>query len=284
MKEYLACMRDAYAEGLIDPEYPVNTSATITEKMGSGKAVITRGGHWTTLPWVTALQESGDEDAYFKSIIPLEDANGTRHIACSNGVGVMFVMPRAISDERAEYVMGMVNERLKYDTYWTFNIGITGIHHTIDEDGIPHPIFPAFTEGFTYADKFQIGRNKDAHPIAWMARVQKRQCQWDTFYDINYKASAYPLEGNPLAFASFPAYAEYNTALTKMCNDYFMQIIAGAEDLDDTYDDFVKEWEAEGGLELLAGAQEWLDANPEMAQYGMQSYSPYAKIFGYDIK
>ena len=284
MKEYLAWMRDAYAEGLIDPEYPVNTSATITEKMGSGKAVITRGGHWTTLPWVTALQESGDEDAYFKSIIPLEDANGTRHIACSNGVGVMFVMPRAVSDERTEYVMGMVNERLKYDTYWTFNIGITGTHHTIDEDGIPHPIFPAFTDGFTYADKFQIGRNKDAHPIAWMARVQKSQCQWDTFYDINYKASAYPLEGNPLAFASFPAYAEYNTALTKKCNDYFMQVIAGAEDLDATYDDFVKEWEEEGGLELLEGAQEWLDANPKMAQYGMQSYSPYAKIFGYDIK
>lgn len=281
MKEYLAWMRDAYAEGLIDPEYPVNTSSTITEKMGSGKAVVCYASHPATLPWVTALRESGDEDAYFKTIIELEDANGARHIATGNSINVVFVMPKGLSDERAAYVMGMINERLKYDTYWTYNIGLEGVHHTKDETGVPHPIQPAFSEGFTYADKFQIGRNQFAHPIAWMARVQKSQVQWDTFYDANSKASAFPFEGNPFAFASFPAYAEYNSELTKKCNDYFIQVISGQEDLDATYDDFVKEWEEDGGLELLAGAQEWLDNNAEMAAYGQQSYSPYAELFGY---
>lgn len=280
LKEYLRWMANAYAEGLIDADLPVNTSSVVDEKMSSGEAVITAGSHWNAVPWVSALTSAGDEDAYFKTIIELEDANGDRHIATSVGLGAVFAMPINLSDEDALYTMGMVATRLDYDNYWIFNVGYEGETYTLDEDGVPHPIQPAFGEEFMNAHLFQIGRNQYAHPISWMCRVQKTQVQWDSFYDANVKASAYPFEGNPLAFANFPAYAEYDAALDTLCLDYFTQVIAGQESLDN-YDSFVAEWEASGGTELLEGAQEWVDANPELAKAGRESFSPYAEIFGY---
>ncbi len=283
MKEYLTWMRDAYADGLIDPDLPTNKQATVTEKMSSNKAVMCRAAHSSTLPWVTALQSSGFENAYVKCIVELEDASGERHVACNNGISRVDVIPVTASDEDALYTLGMVASRLEEKTYWAFNDGIEGTHYYFDEDGYPLPILPIFNDDMANGDKYQIGRNQYVHPISWMARVHKSQVQWDTFYDANSKAAAYVFEGNILEYASFPEYTEYNAALNTMCQDFFMQVIAGTASLDD-YDSFVAEWEAAGGLELERAATEWYHANPELVAASSQSISPYAELFGYSFK
>lgn len=283
MKDYLAWMNKAYTEGLIDADWPVNKSDDINTKISSTQAVITYGGHWSTKPWVDALVANGETDAYFKNILPLEDATGKRHIPVSNGISLVFVIPADASDEDALYALSLAASRLDADTYWLFNDGIEGTHYTKDADGIPTPIQPIFGEDMQWGDKYQIGRNYKVHPFSWMARVHKTQVQWDTFYDSNSKAAKYGFEGNPMTFAQFPEYAEYSSALTTLCNDYFMQVIAGTESLD-TYDAFVEEWEASGGLELEAAATEWYHNNTELVEAACNSYSPYSEYFGYVIE
>ena len=59
------------------------------------------------------------------------------HIAVSNGVSAVFVIPVTASDEDAAYTMGMIASRLKAENYWRFNDGEEGVHYTLDEDGIP---------------------------------------------------------------------------------------------------------------------------------------------------
>ncbi len=282
MKEYLAWMNKAYTEGLIDIDWPVNTDDTLNEKMSSNKAAMCYAAHWSTLNWVNALVETGYEDAYFKTIVPLEDSNGERHIAVSNGVSAVFVIPVTASDEDAAYTMGMIASRLEPENYWRFNDGVEGVHYTLDEDGIPLPILPAFNDDLANGSEFQIGRNQYEHPITWMARVHKTQVQWDTFYDANSKAAGYGFEGKPLTFAQFPEYTEYYTALDTLCNDYFLQVIAGTESLD-SYDDFVAEWEAAGGKALEEAATAWYRENPELVEAARESTSPYNEIFGYTI-
>ncbi len=283
MKEYLAWMNKVYSEGLIDIDWPVNTGDTINEKMGSNKAVMTYAAHWSTLNWVNALVEGGNADAYFKTIVPLEDANGKRHIAVENGISTIFAIPVTASDEDAKHTLAMVDSRLNEETYWLFNDGIEGTHYTRDEAGIPTPILPIFTDDMNNGHEYQIGRNQYAHPITWMARVHKTQVQWDTFYDSNSKAAGYGFEGNPMTFAQFPEYTEYSSALKTLVNDYCLQVIAGTESLD-SYDDFVAEWEAAGGLELEEAATAWYKANPELVAASCKSVSPYSEIFGYTIK
>lgn len=283
MKEYLAFMNKVYTEGLIDIDWPVNTGDNINEKMGGNKAVMTYAAHWSTLNWVNALVEGGNADAYFKTIVPLEDANGQRHIAVSNGLSNIFAIPVTASDEDALKTLAMVDSRLDYDTYWLFNDGIEGTHYTKDEAGIPTPILPIFTDDMNNGSEFQIGRNQYAHPITWMARVHKTQVQWDTFYDSNSKAAAFGFEGDPMTFAQFPEYTEYSSALKTMVNDYCLQVIAGTETLDN-YDDFVAEWEAAGGLELEEAATAWYKANSALVAASCESTSPYNEIFGYTIK
>ena len=282
MKEYLAWMNKAYNEGLIDIDWPVNTGDTINNKISSNQACMTYAAHWSTLNWVNALVESGDTDAYFKSIVPLEDATGKRHIAVSNGISRIFAIPVTASDEDAAYTLEMIANRLEKENYWLFNDGIEGTHYTLGEDGIPLPILPIFNDDMGKGSEYQIGRNQFEHPITWMARVHKTQVQWDTFYDSNSKAAKYGFEGKPLTFANFPEYTEYSSALTTLCNDYFKQVIAGTESLD-SYDDFVAEWEASGGKELEDAATEWYRANTELVEAARKSTSPYNEIFGYAI-
>ena len=283
MKEYLAFMHQLYEEELIDPDWPVNKSDNVNEKISSNKAVMTMGYHWSTLNWVNALVESGFEKAYFKTIIPLRDSEGVRHTTVSNAVSNVYIVPATAKDEDVPYILSMVASRLDDETYWLFNDGIEGTHYTKNEEGIPEPIMPIFGEDLMYGDKFQIGRNQFVHPFSWMARVHKTQVQYDTFFDANSKAAKDGFEGNVLAFASFPAQSEYSAALTTLCNDYFMTIIAGTESLEDSWDEFVAEWEASGGLELEEQATEWYHNNPDLAAAGQSSYSPYASVFGYEI-
>lgn len=283
MKEYLTWMNKVYSEGLIDIDWPVNTGDNINEKMGSNKAVMTYAAHWSTLNWVNALVEGGNPDAYFKTIVPLEDANGKRHIAVENGISTIFAIPVTASDEAAKHTLAMVDSRLDEETYWLFNDGIEGTHYTKDEAGIPTPILPIFTDDMNNGHEYQIGRNQYAHPITWMARVHKTQVQWDTFYDSNSKAAGFGFEGNPMTFAQFPEYTEYSSALKTLVDDYCLQVIAGTESID-TYDDFVAEWEAAGGLELEEAATAWYKANPDLVAASCKSVSPYSEIFGYTIK
>ncbi len=282
MKEYLVWMNKVYNEGLIDIDWPVNNGDTINNKMSTGAAVMTYAAHWSPLNWVNALRESGDEDAYFDQIVPLADANGKRHIAVSNGVSNVWCVPATASDERTEYFLNVVASRLQEDVYWMFNDGYEGTHYYFDENHYPIPIQPIFNDDMKNGDKYQIGRNQYVHPFSWMARVHKTQVQWDAFYDANSKAAYYGFEGKPLTFASFPEYAEYYGALNTLCNDYFKQVIAGTESID-SYDDFVAEWEASGGVELEAAATEWYHANPGLVEMARESYSPYNSIFGYEI-
>lgn len=283
MKDYLAWMRDAYAAGLIDPDLPINSTSSVKEKMCAGNAVMTQVGHSNTLDYVNALVAAGYTDAYFKCIIPLEDANGTRHIGCSNGVSRVDIIPVTASDEEALYTLGMVASRLTEENYWLFNDGIEGTHYYFDEEGYPIPNLPIFNDDMGHGDVFQIGRNQYVHPISWMARVHKSQVQWDTFYDSNSKAAAYPFKGNPLTYISSDVYTEYSTALKTLCEDFFLQVICGTRSLDE-YDAFVAEWEAAGGLEIEAAINEWYQANPDLVAAGYKSISPYAEIFGYTFE
>lgn len=283
MKDYLAWMRDAYSEGLIDADLPINSSSTVKEKMCAGSAVMTQVTHAQTLDYVNALVHAGNEDAYFKCMIPLEDANGERHICCSNGVSRVDIIPVTASDEDALHTLAMVASRLTEENYWLFNDGIEGVHYNFDENGYPIPVLPIFNDDMGHGDVFQIGRNQYVHPIAWMARVHKTQVQWDTFYDSNSKAAAYTFEGNPLTYISSDVYTEYSTALDTLCKDFFLQVICGSRSLDE-YDDFVAEWEAAGGLEIEAAINEWYQANSDLVKAGYESISPYSEIFGYTFE
>ncbi len=282
LKEYLAFMNKLYTEGLIDVDWPVNTGDNINEKMSSNKAAMTFAAHWSTLNWVNALVENGQKDAYFKTIVPLEDKDGKRHIAVSNGITRVFVIPVTASDEDAKRTIEMIGSRLKPENYWRFNAGDEGVHYTLDEAGTPIPILPIFNDNMNQGSNFQIGRNQHEHPLTWMARVHKTQVQWDTFYDANSKAAAFGFEGNPMTFARFPEFTEYSSALSTLANDYFLQVIAGTESLDN-YDSFVAEWESAGGLALEEAATNWYKENPELVNAARESYSPYSEVFGYAI-
>lgn len=132
-----------------------------------------------------------------------------------------------------------------------------------------------------YGSEFQIGRNQFVHPTSWLCRVQKNPVQYAVFSDANTKVAAYPLTPDPMKFASYDALEQYSAALNKMCNDYFIAVIAGTESLD-SYDEFVASWEAAGRPRIGSGRDRMVRRQPRSrGRHAMHSVSPYADLFGY---
>ena len=50
--------------------------------------------------------------------------------------------------------------------------------------------------------------------------------------------------------------SKYQQTLSKMADDYFLKVIAGAESLD-TFDDFVQRWKSSGGDAVTEEINKW---------------------------
>jgi len=277
-RQYLEYMNKLYTEGLIDVDWPVNKGENITQKMSTGDAIMSHMS-WTATPtWVRALQETVPE-AGFKSILPLEDSEGKRHIDPNSGSVIINVIaiPKN-SAENADLAVGMVEARLEKEVWWSFNAGTEGVHYSLSDQGVPIPIQPKYKEDMTNGNYFQTSVNVTQHPITWLSRVAKDEILYDAWYEMNLKSLDYDYIYDPFAFSSFEAYDKYNAALAQKTNDYFLKVIAGTEPVS-SYDDFLRSWEQAGGLEYEQGAQEWYDSNQDIVKLALEAKPSYLDLF-----
>lgn len=278
MKGYLEFMAKLYSEGLIDIDWPVNTSSTVAEKMTSGQAVMTytsamNGGSWTQ----SMKQIDPESTVEFGLKVPLSDEDGNKIINGAYGMSYVACVVKG-NEDTIDLVMDLIDWRLDDDNFRLMYNGYEGVHWEYNEEGAPTPIQPAFGEDLMYSDKFCIGFHQTIQPVAWLARVQKTEGNWELFLELNLDILDAGLNADPLAFASFSDLSEYSSSLSTLISDYGLQVIAGTESLD-SYDELVTRWEEAGGLLLEQGYTEWAAANPELVAECASADSPYVELF-----
>ena len=247
-------------EGLLDPDWAVNTSSTVQEKLAGGKAIIAqinRNGLGETTP--TMLETLGltyDDLGYIGA---LKGSDGTCKYMRTEAINFVTVILRG--SENAADAVNWIN--LKQQNQLYINIGVEGTHFNYDEDGGIAPINPIFVEERGNSYWYLDSTNEEEFATEWPSRIRKSDAQWAGFEAVTLYANENTPEifvNNDFAFK--PAtenYAKYNTALFSSMNDYILQILAGTKTLDDL-PTFQADWKNAGGDAVQAELQAWYDS------------------------
>ena len=244
-------------EGLIDPDWVVNSASTVCEKFSGGKSIITsinRNGLGTTVPaMLETLGISLDDLNYIGA---LKGSDGTCKFMRTEAVNQYTVILK--SSENAADVVNWIN--LKEQNQLFINIGEEGVHFNYAEDGSIQPINPIFAEERGNSYWYIDSTNEEEFKQEWPSRVRKSEAQWAGFEAVTIKANEETPEifvDNPFAFKpATEKYSKYNTALSNSLNDFIMQIISGTKSYDDL-ETFQSDFEAKGGEEVRTELQDW---------------------------
>ncbi len=252
-------MSKLYKEGLIDPDWAVNTESTLKEKFSSGKTIICCGnrglGDYAMPALMENLKLTWDDLGY---VTALSGSDGTCKYMETTAFNFVSCVPK--SSGNAADVVNWWNLRLKDDLHIT--IGDEGVHFKYDANGGIDPINPIFAEergnSYWYMDVSSATWGSQL----WPARVRKSASQWHAFSAVTMNADTNRIEFVTNEFKFKPAteaYSKYNTTLFNSLKDYLLQVMAGIRTIDDL-GTFTKDWVNAGGEEVRTELQSYYDS------------------------
>lgn len=253
-------MSKLYKEGLIDPDWAVNTESTLKEKFSAGKTIICCGnrglGDYAMPALVENLKLSWDDIDYISA---LSGSDGTCKYMETTAFNFIGAIPR--SSDNAADVVNWWDLRIKDELHIT--IGDEGVHFNYDANGGIEPINPIFAEergnSFWYMDVSSASWGSEL----WPSRVRKSAGQWHAFDAVSMHADTNRIEFVTNEFKFKPAtedFSKYNTTLFNNLKDYLLQVMAGTRTIDDLQT-FMADWTNAGGEEVRAELQEFYDSN-----------------------
>ena len=252
---YLAYLRDLYAEGLLDAEFPANKSANINEKFSSGVAGVSYHGYWD-VPTLSDTLEQVQPSHVLGFVPPLVGENGMVGVGTTvGGFDRISFIPKVTKN--LEHVLNLFEIKLEMENFVDAVIGKEGIDYTI-EDGEYWPILPTFFEHRSWAVNFTTGRYSDVYPTLWMCRAKKDVRQWACWEVMNRNEAiaAVNITSEFNKAPAMPATAKYKQSLDQMARDYHINMIAGTVSFDD-YPTFLEEWYAAGGRDMVEEYNVW---------------------------
>lgn len=257
MIEFLAKLNQ---EGLLDPDWAVNTDSTVNEKFSSGKAIIAcsnrAGVQLTTPAQMENLGLTWDDVGYIGA---LAGADGTCTYMKTKAFNQVSCVLR--SSKNPADAVNWINLKVKEQLF--INIGVEGVHFTYDKEGAISPINPIFAnergDSFWYIDC----TDQPAYEFQWPSRIRKSDAQWAAFYPITIKTNEERPEifvENYFAFMpASEAYTRYNASLFKSLQDYILMVLAGARTIDDL-PAFQADWKVNNGEEVRTELKAYFDS------------------------
>ncbi len=244
-------------EGLTDPDWALNTDATLLEKFTSGRSIITCGNRTLVSRGTEALFAAtgiGWDDIDY--VNALQGPDGTCKYMSTEAFNFVSCIPK--SSKNAADVMNWWNLRIQDDLHLT--IGDEGVHFTYDENGGINPINPIFADERGQSHWYMDVSTATWGTEQWPARVRKSAGQWHAFSRVTMNSPDY-IEFMDNTFAFMPAkenYTTYNGTLFNDLNDYILQVMAGTRSIDDLAT-FQSDWANAGGEDVRNDLQTWYD-------------------------
>jgi len=268
MKAYLTKIREIYAEGLIDAEWPVNKGDTVLEKFTSGKAAAMWLGWAGATSTEAALKDAtGDTVEY---LLAPSDDSGFGRIGTNSGVQGFMVVPKA--SKQFDAVVDFLRIRALPEVFQATFLGVENVqweYRDTKGDGVadeywpllPPEHEPGFSAWFN-GHYFNTINNAEAFTTLWLCRCRKGPVQYAAFVKEN-EMPAEQWADNILVYAPpLAAVAQYQQSLNSMENDYVIGVIAGTRTVDE-YESVYDEWLAEGGQEMIDAVNAYLASRPE---------------------
>lgn len=250
MKEYLAYMKDLFAEGLLDNEFPINKGANVQEKVASGKAGLVAYGVWD-VPGLMGAIAKNLPNAKFENVDYPEGKDGKKGVYSALGYYNITIIPK-VSKHAADVIKYM---NIYYDdkNFLKLYDGNENEHYKI-VDGKMQPIQPKFGDERGNSFWYLTGLPHNGYDY-WAVRVRKDENLGKAFDGLQ-KYTKFAV--NDITELSTPIESVLSSKdkLKELEIEYFTKFIAGTEPLD-KYDEFVKKWEEAGGAQAEKDLNDW---------------------------
>ncbi len=259
MKSQLSFMNKLYDEGLIDPDWPINTSTTIQEKFSGGKAAMVVCDRNISISMTPATLENFPE-AEVDYLLPLIGENGEQ--GCNTEDKILYFSCVPKNSKNAAHAINFMNQKAKWENFLYLTLGEENVHFSrTANSNVPsgydwEPIMPVFSENRGNSYWYLNTIDETNYPDMWLARIKKNTAMWDPFNKvaITSKDIAKP---DPIGYMPpSESLSRYGQTLKKMENDFYLKVITGAESLDN-YDEFIAEWDAAGGSAVTEEVNAW---------------------------
>lgn len=255
-RQYLAYLADLYAKGILDEEWPINTSENINQKFTTGAAFANLRGWWDAATINPAVeQNTGSTVDYIKL---LKAADGKQRYSVNMGSRAFGCIPTTCKD--VGKVMDYLNKRADPNNIEPIFLGETGVQHEVRTDASGNksywPLFPGFKEWYN-GHYFNICMPSEAFRTLWLCRVRKSEILYNVFAVMN-DIPQDVLTPNTLSYAPPMAQvSKYTQSASKSAGDFFTEIIVGTKSIDKDYDAFLTQWKADGGQAMIDEINAW---------------------------
>lgn len=260
-REYLRYVADLYAKGLLDADLPVNKNENVSQKFTTDGAYVAQYAFWDIPSLIPGLQTSGLSTDLVTFNQPFPDENDTYILNVNYGINKYYGVP--LSSKAPAHVVNYFNLISEPETFKITHIGYEGVHHSVDENGNYHPIFPAFNE-LNWANQFSGLQKMEVEFKQWQARARKTPemaVAYDAINEQLDEKGVLFINRTSLA-GGLPEIQANSQATTVMLNDFMLQCVVENDVSDETFDAFTARFMAEGGQAMKDAYTQWSKENP----------------------
>ncbi len=262
MKEGLAYLQKLYKDGIIDPEFVTSENkggywaiphAFLNNRIG----LTARQYYYHWAPPLTKNDKGGQVYLEMIKANPGSEFGKTFELgkppigpkgksgAFATGAASIdnwsFTTKGVKEPRKLDVITRMIEDNLSdFDHNTLVNWGLSGVHHTIDEDGV-YTLTPAFTGT---PERIRAGLGVFAGGPRSPEFDKRRNPKLYAFGD-KYRTTGYV----PAAVPATAAYQKYIGDLTKLSTEAYIAIITGAKPIE-YFDEYVRTFRSRGGDEI----------------------------------
>ncbi|MBQ3667897.1 MAG: extracellular solute-binding protein [Clostridia bacterium] len=150
--EVIEWLRDLYADGLIDVDFPTSNTPVWQEKVIGRGIFLTHDNPSSRMDWAAAQWRSlGIEDRYYMPVAPIQPEEGVTGYTVFQYPSFQdsWAISREASPEVIDRLMQIFDYGFTEEGYVLYNWGIEGVYFDYNEDGLPvmRPEYGDFSQG-----------------------------------------------------------------------------------------------------------------------------------------
>jgi len=241
MKGGLASFRKLYKEKILDPEFPIiSTAKVLFEKLGSGK-VGSFYHNWALIQSVHPVQYNLNENvpgARFVAVYPPKGPEGKRGNQILTPQDYMRICVITNKSKNPDAAMRYMNFTSTEEGHCLLHFGIEGEHYNWEDNSV---VF--INEATDGQKRIQLGLGAFMFPGNINLQNATADSNGRKALDIGYEYGTYGIN----FFEPAPSSKEYEQALFDIINEHYVKMIIEDEDLDEMFNDFTKTYMQNGG-------------------------------------
>jgi len=252
-KEALGWLRDLYAQGGIDKDFPVLKNTQVWEKLEGGKGGIMLAGQISDFARYVENLKKVDANGNLIMIDPPVGPTGKFGWSQSSGFFGQWVVPHDRSEEKVKKIIEILDWQASQEAYDLKRYGLEDVHHTVNADGTK-----TLTDAWTNEGVDNIFGHNPYDPYMYVVTSAPQEVQ-----DMQAEALDRVVDTgvvNPVLAYVAPTYVDKGTDLVKTRDEYFVKIVSGELPLD-AFDEFKEKWLQGGGQQITDEVNAWYKEN-----------------------